>query len=196
MQEEGVIKYQCHHRPGTLPVADLLSLHELRQHFYQLGGIGYDSLHQVGYGNASVRVAQGFIITASQTGHLPALSGEHLSWVYRCAPSQNELWCQGRYPASSEAMTHHSIYETRPEVQLIAHIHHPACWQQGLHRLPTTPADVAYGTPEMATCVAALLGRHTAIPGLFLTAGHTDGVFVYAQSLEELLSYWEARYPG
>jgi hypothetical protein len=43
--------------------------------------------------------------------------------------------------------------------------------------LPTTAADVPYGSPAMAAAVTELMQRHGERPLVFATLGHTDGIF-------------------
>ncbi|MBX3101548.1 MAG: class II aldolase/adducin family protein [Bacteroidetes bacterium] len=183
LRDEGYTKYRCHHSPGELPDLDYTPLLQLRDalHAARLIGRYPDG---IGYGNVSIRVTDGLVVTATQTGHLPRLEPAQLNHVYRCLPAQNELWCRGALPASSEAMTHYSIYATLPQVQVIAHVHHAHFWEQHLHQLPTTAADVPYGTPAMALAVEQLLRLEAT--GIFLTAGHAEGVFLYAATLPEL----------
>jgi hypothetical protein len=193
MRDEGYTKYRCHHRQGSLPTVDTAPLCALRNGLHRAGLIGQYP-DGIGYGNVSQRLTEGLLITATQTGHLSTLTAAHLCHVYRCDAPANTLWCQGPAPASSEAMTHHSIYAAHPAVQVVAHVHHGPFWAQHLFALPTTPALVPYGTPAMAAAVDTLV-RHLGPQGIFLTVGHAQGIFVYAQDYPTLLALLEAHFP-
>lgn len=184
--DEGYTKYSCHHSQGSLPAPAYEALLALRNVLRQHDLIGRYP-NGIGYGNVSQRQPEGFVITATQTGHHQVLGYHQLSWVTHCEPATNELWCTGPLQASSEGMTHDSIYRCLPEVRVVAHLHNGAYWQQHLHRLPTTPAHVAYGTPDMAEAVATLLAHPDAVEaGIFLTAGHEEGIFVFGPSYADV----------
>ena len=66
------------------------------------------------------------------------------------------------------------------------HVHSAALWQRLKHVLPTTRADVAYGTPEMAAEFGRLW-QETDFPttGVAVMAGHEDGLLSVGESLEQ-----------
>jgi hypothetical protein len=58
------------------------------------------------------------------------------------------------------------------------HAHSHEIWRvAGALGLPTTAADVPYGSPAMAAAVEQLMQRHRQRPLVFATLGHTDGIF-------------------
>ena len=66
------------------------------------------------------------------------------------------------------------------------HVHSEALWKESLNKLPTTRADVPYGTPEMAEEFGRLW-RDTdfADCGLGVMAGHDEGLVSIGVTLEE-----------
>ncbi len=186
--DEGYIKFQTRWTPGpALPTAALQDLQHWRNELYQRGLIGvYDN--GISFGNISQRYdTEGrFIISGSATGHLPTLSDEHFTLVTKVNVAQNTVWCEGPITASSETMSHAVIYQNCPEVNGVMHVHHAALWKTLLHYTPTTAADAAYGTPEMARSIVNLLKksdlRETKI---FVMEGHPEGIFTFGESLKE-----------
>ena len=82
-------------------------------------------------------------------------------------------------------MTHGAIYAARPDVSCVIHVHNPQLFHTMLAgTAPRTPRGVAYGTPAMAAAVMEVVASMPET-GLFVTAGHEDGVFVFAPTVEE-----------
>ncbi|MCF6200755.1 MAG: hypothetical protein L3J42_01295, partial [Hydrogenimonas sp.] len=73
---DGVVKYRVEHtKTGSIDETLFASLQPLRRRLKELGLIGVKE--GVGYGNISRRLSDGnFVITATQTGHLPRLDGD------------------------------------------------------------------------------------------------------------------------
>lgn len=186
---EGVTRFQAHHKkmpPARTPLA--YALCDARQRLVAMGVVGADATRYdgVGFGNVSARVADdAFLISGTQTGALKTLCPEHLSLVERSRSHTNEVWSSGPLRPSSESMTHAVVYEARPGVHAVLHGHDPALWRYG--RLPETPADVEYGTPEMANAVRALLQEQPDCTA-FAMAGHEDGVVIVDATLDAALA--------
>lgn len=188
MRDEGVIKYQCILEPGDAPTAaDIAELSACRQRLFAQGVIGVYP-DGIGYGNISVRISSSnrFFITGTQTGAKPVLSAEDFTEVVDYSIAQNRVRCRGKIAASSESMTHAAVYELNPAIGAVIHVHSLALWQQGLQRLPTTAAAVAYGTPAMA----AEMRRLYATSGLsrlkiLIMAGHEEGLITFGATLAE-----------
>ena len=163
---------------------------------YDLGLIGvYEN--GIGFGNISRRLNahNQFIISGTATGGIPRLSGEHYAIVRQADLAGNALHCEGQVIASSESMSHAVIYRECPQINGVIHIHHLKLWQALLHRVPTTDRSAAYGTPEMAESIVALL-RETALPELriFVMEGHEEGIFVFGETLEAAAAVILKRY--
>lgn len=192
-EREGVIKYRLGHRQTALPDdTDIRELNAWRSIFYQLkliGGIAekYDGL---GFGNLSRRLVPGkdeFIITGSQTGHLAVLGKEHYAIVRAASPEENSIQSLGSIRPSSEALTHAGVYRLDAGIQAVIHVHSPELWQNTDRlRLPSIPADIPYGTPEMARAVQALFdsGGLRDLP-LFSMLGHEDGLVAFGSTLAD-----------
>lgn len=189
--EEGYIKFHCDWKKGPALSANILqSVSWGRQEMYHRGLIGaYDN--GIGYGNISERLMEGkLVISGSATGGLKKLEPKHFSVVDEIDVKNNRVWCSGPIKASSETMSHAVIYQTCPEVNAVVHIHDLNLWKTMVHKAPTTPASVPYGTPEMATEIIRLLNhtdarQHT---GYFAMAGHEEGIIAFGKNMEHVIS--------
>lgn len=201
-EREGVVKYRAEHREvglagapeeGLVPVAAALAAwrHPLRG----LGWIGQDPERYGGYGfgNLSARVAEGFLVTGSQTGGVHRLDLDGFALVERWDLAANRLWSRGRVPASSESLTHAALYQASAAaaspVGAVFHVHAPELWREreGLG-LPVTDPAVPYGTPEMAAEVVRAWRRleeaERSTSGLLAMGGHEDGLLAWGPAPE------------
>ncbi len=190
-EQEGVIKYQLHHRHQavslTLPLAEF---NAWRQIMLKLALIGQDSSRYQGYGfgNISLRSAeqpQHYIISGTQTGHLPCLHRQHLALIENAEPEQNRLTSTGLCKPSSEALTHAMLYQQNSKIQAVIHVHSPDIWRHTeALQIPYTQQDVPYGTPAMAEAVKQLfLHQQLSSRGLISMLGHEDGIIAFAETL-------------
>jgi len=187
MIDEGYIKFRCELTPGPSPEPELLTdLNRSRQRMVALGLIGHDETENVDYGNISIRgSAPGqILITGTQTGHLPELTPEHYALVTHCDIEGNVVSCAGGVKASSETLTHAAIYALDPAIAAVIHVHHQGHWDRLINHLPTTAANVAYGTPDMAAEFARLY-RDTHLPDIRVAVmgGHPGGLISFGESL-------------
>ncbi len=187
---EGVIKFRLEYSPGELPSGEALpALNAVRQQLIALNILGQDPVRYegLGFGNISCRTAgDAFIVTGSQTGHIPALNDAHYAWVTRSDPAHNALWATGQTRPSSESLSHAVIYQTRREIGGVIHVHDPLLWQQSENwSLPCIPMDIPYGTPEMAWAIQRLLQTtfQKADTGVFAMLGHKDGIIAFGPTL-------------
>jgi hypothetical protein len=183
--DEGYVKFACAHEPGPPPGHPRLrELMRIRDDLRTWGLVGVLP-DGVGYGNASARIAgtPRFVVTASGTGAAFPIQPSHFSEVLAIDVDQNRVACRGPLPASSESMSHGAIYAARPDAHAVLHVHDPAAfrmlWSEGA---PRTPADAAFGTPELARAVGRLAA---ALPpaALLVMAGHEDGLLAFAPTL-------------
>jgi len=186
--EEGYIKFKAlWEKAPALPATDLQEIVLWRNEMHRLKLIGVYN-NGIGYGNISVRhgTDNGFIITGSATGHLPSLSSAHFTKVEGFDIEKNEVRCAGPVVASSESMSHAVIYQQCPEVNGVIHVHHAEMWERLVDKAPTTWEDAAYGTPEMARSIVALL-KGTGLPEqkIFVMKGHPEGIFSFGKNLKE-----------
>ncbi len=187
-EREGVTKYTLQFTPApALPWAGLAELDAWRTVLFRLGLIGEDSHRYdgVGFGNVSRRLDhERFLISGTQTGRWERLGAQHYARVTGVMPEHNRIIAEGPVAPSSEALTHAAVYAAAPAVNWVFHVHSPEIWRAA-HRLalPATPAGVSYGTPDMAAAVRLLFERGMdACAGVFVMAGHEDGVIGYGAS--------------
>ena len=141
----------------------------------------------IGFGNISQRLnGNQFIISGSATGNLKKLNNQHYAIVRAYDFDKNQVTCTGSTKASSESMSHAAVYQTYPEVQVVIHIHHLQLWKKLIHNIPTTSADVSYGSPEMAAEIIRLLKMPGTSEQKFLAmAGHEEGLIAFGKTFEE-----------
>jgi L-ribulose-5-phosphate 4-epimerase len=187
-EKEGVVKYTVRHVTAriTLP-PELPELLSWRRRLRELELIGADA-EGLGYGNISIRLysSPGFLITGSQSSGLVDIDQRHFARVTVIDLDRNALRSTGEIPPSSEALTHAALYQSRTSIRAVVHVHSRAIWSAWRGRLPTTRAEVAYGTPEMAYEMLRLQKR-TAISdhGAVVMGGHQDGVIAFGRNLAE-----------
>jgi ribulose-5-phosphate 4-epimerase/fuculose-1-phosphate aldolase len=160
-------------------------LNEYRRKLVRLGIIGVDR-NGVGFGNLSVRngATSRFCITGSGTGKLLELTPADCARVVAYDLARNWLRCEGPTVASSESLTHAAVYESDPLTCAVIHCHDMKLWKALMHKVPTTPGKVEYGTPEMAYAVQRLFD-HTDVrkKKIFVMAGHEGGVVAFGRDL-------------
>ena len=191
-RQEGVVKYRVDYMEVAIDPAWIQSLNAWRRIVFLLGGIGRDPARYGGYGfgNISCRLpdaSEAFIITGTQTGHLARLNADHYVVVRACDPTRNRLVAEGPIRPSSEALTHGMVYRSATKINAVIHVHSPEIWHRAKQlSLPSTGAQVAYGTPEMALETERLF-RDTTVAqrGAFAMAGHEDGVVTFGASVAE-----------
>ncbi|MGD7033426.1 class II aldolase/adducin family protein [Methylotuvimicrobium buryatense] len=191
-EQEGVIKFRFDHQNRPIDQAiSLSSLNAWRSILFKLGLIGKDPARYggLGYGNISLKPdlnSNKFIISGTQTGHIEELSREHYCEVSNIDIERYFLQSKGLTKPSSEAITHACVYSQDVSIRSVIHIHSPEIWQKTAElALPHTPADAAYGTPQMARAVAELFqsGRLDDRP-VFSMLGHQDGIVAFGDSIE------------
>lgn len=187
--DEGTIKYDSDWTPGPAPDTEATRLlEEWRRPLYQAGLIGHYKELGIGFGNLSVRTPapRQFIISGTQTGHIAKTCGDHYSLVTDYDIAGNRVSSSGPVRASSESLTHAAIYELDDALNAVVHVHNHWLWQELRDQLPTTAADVPYGTPEMAQEFLRLY-RDTELSsrGIAVMAGHDDGLISIGRSVQE-----------
>lgn len=197
---EGVIQFKRGINLGLRAPFDLeqksKQLNEWRVVLKQFGWIGrtserYDGL---GYGNISIRVGnrtsgaghRQFLISGSQTGHLPTLSPATIAWISSYTLSKNEVIHSTQALPSSETLTHAATYDSNAGMRACIHIHCPVIWKNcGRLNLPYVSDTVPYGTVEMANSILKLQRKNSPKnPKPIVMKGHKDGVLCGAETLE------------
>ncbi|MGB3300145.1 MAG: class II aldolase/adducin family protein [Phormidesmis sp.] len=219
MIDEGYIKYRCQWIKAEDPLAPFLpdtaphlitELSAYRNALHQLDLIG-EYPNGIGFGNLSQRLSQrlpsaqrsapssspAFVITGTQTGRLTTLTAADYAVVSAFNAEQNTLTCHGLRKASSESLTHGIIYASQPAINAIVHVHSAQLWQRLLHQVPTTRADVPYGTPAMAAETQRLFRESPLLQQKILAmAGHDDGIVTFGENLQtayQVLINWSLR---
>jgi L-ribulose-5-phosphate 4-epimerase len=189
MIDEGYTKFEVDWVDRT-PV-DHPAVQELerwRRPLFDAGLVGYYADQAVGYGNISTRVDERglFIISGTGTGQLSRTGNGDYALVTRADIDKNFVRCAGATQASSETLTHAALYELDLSIGAVVHVHSTVLWERLKNRTPTTGADVAYGTPEMAREFKRLY-RNTSLPdtGIAVMAGHESGLVSIGGNLEE-----------
>lgn len=183
--DDGVIKYHRNFcKTDALQPDEYWPLELWRKKLFHLKLIGEYPIVNIGYGNLSWRSGDSFVITGTQTGKWPDLNGGHYTRVLDHNLEDNCVTAAGPIDASSEALTHASIYARNININAIFHIHDKKIWHGMLERnFLATAKDTPYGTVAMAQEVKALIGekRH----GSFAMAGHEDGIISWGSTLDE-----------
>jgi class II aldolase/adducin N-terminal domain-containing protein len=200
MIDEGYIKFKSYwEKSGPLDHAEIQDLILWRRPLYAAGLIGYYTEIGIGYGNISTRagLAGQFVISGTQTGQIANPGNEHFALVTAYDIARNAVHSTGATEASSESMTHATIYELDPEIHAVVHVHNAALWETLKGISPCTDEHIAYGTPEMAQEFRRLF-RDTDFPvsGIAVMAGHDDGLIstgvTTQQAAERLLSLYKS----
>jgi len=186
---EGYIKFNCIWKQQEIQIQEELfrTLEEERTKLHELGLIGMYP-DGIGFGNISIRPKDGssFIITGSATGQFSKLNPSHYAWVTGYNLEQNSIFCTGQTKASAESLTHAAVYEALPEVGAVVHVHCLWLWEKLLNNFPTTPAEIEYGTPEMAMAVGKLVAEiKLNEEKVVVMAGHREGILAYGANLNE-----------
>jgi ribulose-5-phosphate 4-epimerase/fuculose-1-phosphate aldolase len=172
-----------------------------RQVFWRLELIGQQAQRYggAGYGNISRRLTgqqtsghqtsgQPFLISASQTGGASVLDERGYACVDAVSFEQNRVQSRGYRLPSSESLTHAAVYAASADVMMVVHVHSPAIWTHyAALSLSSIPADVAYGTGEMARAIGAqvrMQAESGRASGAAVMLGHEDGVISWG-TMEE-----------
>ena len=187
MSETGSIKFVCEHERIALPEFEgFAELNACRRKLQQLRMLGVDG-SGIGFGNLSVRDrgTSSFYITGSGTGALPVLSLDHHARVTAYDFAVNWIACEGMTIASAESLTHAAVYKSDHSVGAVIHGHSSDLWTRLAGQVPTTPAEVEYGTPAMAYAVQQLFYEtDVRARKIFIMGGHPDGFITFGADLE------------
>ncbi|MFY0672918.1 MAG: class II aldolase/adducin family protein [Bacteroidia bacterium] len=194
MIDEGYIKYHQEFINDNSAVTEemIQEINDYRTRLYKMKLIGaYDEI--IGYGNISYKMANGkILISGTQTGQTETLGSKHYTIIENYDIDANTLTCRGPIKASSEALTHAAIYELSSEIAAVIHIHSKVHWDKYLNVMPTTKAEVSYGTPDMAYEVKRLYdeGPMKENP-VMIMAGHDEGIITFGKDFKEAMKVLE-----
>lgn len=196
-ESEGVIKFDLVFKESPTEKSEALNeLLQWRDVFYGLGAIGQKANRYEGcaFGNISCRfnADDSFLISGTQTGRYEKALPEHFTCVDSFDISNNRIIAHGPIKPSSESLTHAAIYALNPDIRCIVHGHIPQIWNSmDALKIPSTPVDAAYGTPEMAQAIARLYEENgNPQQAVFGMLGHEDGIIAYGEDfggIEKLL---------
>lgn len=196
MINEGYIKYRSQREEGMIPDhPDFSALNRCRTELFDLRLIGLYP-NGIGYGNVSLRLsASQFVVSGSATGGIRELSKEHYAHVVSFDLDQNCVKSVGRIDASSETMSHGAVYRALPGVNAVIHIHSRVLFDlmRSEHYPETGPAFL-FGTPELARAIEKLVVSCGSNHGIFVTAGHDEGIIAYGETIEKALSLVKSVY--
>lgn len=186
MTEVG-IKYNCEWiKADPINSSEIEDLNYWRNKLYHQKMIGEDA-EGIGYGNISKRFGHAyFIISGATTGKIENLNSTHYTVVTEFNISTNSLICKGPIIASSESMTHGTIYNLNSDIGAVIHIHDIGLWNEHLNKLPTTNKNVEYGTPAMAREIIRLYEESDLKEKkVLIMAGHISGLVSFGVNLQE-----------
>lgn len=190
---EGIIRYEktFFSYPSPLTFDEIAQVEKWREKLFEHHLIGFDSKNQVGFGNISIKAhfekyppthCPQFIISGSQTGHISQLTPNEYVRILDYNLDQFSLVHSGLIDASSESLTHASIYSAHSKIGAVIHSHHAKLWNALiLSEYDCISKEIEYGTPELAKAVKKIIKSSC---GTFVTKGHEDGIFVYAESID------------
>jgi ribulose-5-phosphate 4-epimerase/fuculose-1-phosphate aldolase len=183
---DGIIKYNFHFTKSA-PLDENLwrEIEDVRERLYALKLIG--EKEDIGYGNISLRTSmESFVITGTQTGHLPHLTAQHYSLVKKWDDERFTLHSSGAAKPSSEALTHGTIYNLSPDIQAVIHIHSLKLWDFMLANSYTKTANVPYGSREMIQAVQSIYENSDPLTKpAFVMHGHREGIITFGKNLIE-----------
>lgn len=192
--DDGYVKYKATRLEEPLPKIDLFEeLNKTRSTLHRLKLIGIYP-NGIGFGNISIRYQDeasesagenSFIISGTATGESEVLTPDQYTLVKSCDPQHNTVYTAGMIDASSESMSHGMIYSTLPQVHAAIHIHSRKLFDFMIKNdYPKTPKEIPYGTPEMAYAIAEQIKKDNSTQGLFVMAGHDEGIMAYGEDLK------------
>jgi len=189
MIDEGYIKFELfwEQQPNNF-MFDISDLMHWRDKMHELNLIGNYPELGIGFGNISQKFEKNneFVISGTQTGDVYPITKENFTTVTNYELAKNSVWCKGPLNASSESMAHAAIYEFNPSIKAVIHVHHLVLWQELLGKVPTSKADVPYGTPEMAMEIKRLFDEEDlGNKRIMAMAGHDEGIITFGSTLME-----------
>ena len=186
MIDEGVIKFNCNWSDESVGVQVPSDLKIWRDKMHQLKLIGEYEEVNIGYGNISIKIAEGLLISGTQTGNVYPIRDKDFALVTSYDMELNSVDCKGVLKASAESLTHAAVYEGDASIKAIIHIHNKELWLKLMDNVPTSDQSVPYGTAKMASEIKRLFDESTlADDKIMVMAGHDEGIIAFGKDLEE-----------
>jgi len=187
--DEGYVKFTAEHETApALEFPQSTELNEARTCLHEIGLIGITS-SGIGFGNISLRFrGEEFFISGTATGGKQILNRSDYCLVKSFDIAHNHVVSSGPVQASSESMTHGSVYHSCSGANCVIHVHSRAIFD-GMIRgsYPVTPKNAAYGTPEIALAIGKCVEELGKDQGQIVMEGHEEGVVVYGATVERAL---------
>lgn len=188
IKNEGVIKFKYNLKwSAPLDEKQYIDVEKWRSILFKMNLIGEYPIEKVGFGNLSKRINKGeeaFIITGTQTGRFAHLTGKQYTKLVKCNLQKMSVEASGPIAPSSESLTHHAIYSSCESIQYIFHIHNEKLWDYMLqNNFDSTSSEIDYGTHAMADEAKKCIGSKKS--GIFVMAGHQDGIIAYGETAEQ-----------
>ncbi len=186
MIDEGVIKFNCNwiNEPIGVVVPEVLKHWRDKMHELQL--IGEYKEINIGYGNISIKIPEGILVSGTQTGNVYPIQNKDFALVTAYSMAENSVNCKGLLKASAESLTHAAVYDADPSIEAIIHIHNKELWLELMNQVPTSGKDVPYGTAKMASEIKRLFEETTLLEDkIMVMAGHDEGIITFGKNLEE-----------
>jgi ribulose-5-phosphate 4-epimerase/fuculose-1-phosphate aldolase len=109
------------------------------------------------YGNLSIRMNDGILITATSLDLGKKLQYSDFIFVQNCDFELYEMTVMGNRAPSSESPIHWTMYKLRPEINAVFHGHHDTLLSLAKElQIPETVAEQDYGSPALVNEVKKL----------------------------------------
>jgi ribulose-5-phosphate 4-epimerase/fuculose-1-phosphate aldolase len=186
MIDEGVIKFNCHWSDENLPVEVPKELLKWRDEMYRLELIGEYKDIKIGYGNISIKLSEGILISGTQTGNIYPIFAKDFALVTGYDMAKNSVDCVGRIKASAESLTHAAFYDADEQIKAVIHIHSKELWDLLIDKIPTSKREIPYGTADMASEIKRLFAETTIQDDkVMVMGGHDEGLIAFGKDLDE-----------
>lgn len=191
MHKEGIIKFNLIWKKKPIPASvNLSELVIYRNKLFRSGFIGVTK-QGIGFGNISNfnKDTGKIIISGSGTGSIKLANRNHFSIIDSVSTRTNTVKCSGLHAASSESITHYTIYRLSNKIYCVIHIHNSGLWMKLKNVVPSTDEEAAYGTPEMAYEIKRLW-KETDLKEkkIIVMKGHRDGIISFGENLNEAVN--------
>ncbi|MCO6500495.1 MAG: class II aldolase/adducin family protein [Vicingus serpentipes] len=195
MADDGVIKFNCNWSEEHLSITVPHELKLWRDKMHQLKLIGEYEHVQIGYGNISIKVDEGILISGTQTGNIYPIKSSDFALITDYDMENNQVTCKGKIKASAESLTHAAVYDADKSVKAIIHVHNKELWDRLIDKMPTSDRTVPYGTAKMANEIKRLFSKtNVTQEKIIIMGGHDEGIIVFGKNLDEagevLLKYF------
>ena len=186
MIDDGYIKFSYNLIEGEqLNLKDIDDINYYRNLLFEKNFIGMKN--GIGFGNISKRCDDSsFIITGTKTGGINNLKYSDYVKVVVWDFKKNHIKAIGKTAPSSESLTHAIFYDLNKSINVVVHIHNSILWEKYKYILPTSSEKAEFGTIDLVDEINFLyLHSDLKEKRILITAGHKDGIFIFADSFEK-----------